>query len=171
MYPPAYYEPPPVEDDDDTSGQGAKLWILRVAKGVVFFLYLVVTAALVLLAVAFVLELFGANPDASFANWVYDHTERVMSPFRGLFEVHTINDESVVDFSLLFAMIIYAMVAIGLHALVSWLADHVVQANKNIAWHQRQEALRRRELEERRLRAAQAQGVAGPPPQARPPTY
>jgi uncharacterized protein YggT (Ycf19 family) len=117
----------------------------------VFFLYVVVTAALVLLTIAFVLELFGANPDADFADWVYEHAGRVMEPFRGLFEQHTIDGQSVVDFSLLFAMILYAILAIGLHALVSWLANHVIMANKNIAWHRRQQAPAGREREERRL--------------------
>jgi uncharacterized protein YggT (Ycf19 family) len=177
---PGYYpEPyPPDEDDDkEPSGQAAKLWILRLSKGVVFFVYLVVAGAVALLTIAFLLQLFGANPDTGFTQWIYEHTARVMAPFRGLFEPHQVNDKSVLDFSILFAMILYAMVAIALHALATWLAEKVVVANKNIAWHERQEALRRRDLENRRLRAeAEARAAHQAPrppasPQARPPGY
>lgn len=177
---PGYYaEPYPPEDDDSgTTGQDAKLWVLRLSKGVVFFVYLVVAAVVALLTIAFVLELFGANPDTGFAEWVYDHTTRVMEPFRGLFDNHQISEKSVLDFSILFAIIIYAVLAIALHALASWLANRVVVANKRIAWHQRQQELRRRDLESRRLRAeaeARAAQAASrptpPPPSRRPPAY
>jgi uncharacterized protein YggT (Ycf19 family) len=181
---PGYYpEPYPPEDDDEgTTGQDAKLWVLRLSKGVVFFVYLVVAAVVALLTIAFLLELFGANPDTGFAQWIYDHTTRVMAPFRGLFDNHQISEKSVLDFSILFAIIIYAMLAIGLHALASWLANRVVVANKSIAWHQRQQELRRRDLETRRLRAeAEARAAAQqaprptppptPPPSRRPPAY
>jgi hypothetical protein len=39
---------------------------------------------------------------------VYRNVERIMEPFRGMFPTHALNDRSVVDFSLLFAMIVYA---------------------------------------------------------------
>jgi uncharacterized protein YggT (Ycf19 family) len=112
--------------DDDTH-----LWILRLAKGVVVFVYAVVTLCLVLLALGFVLRLFGASTSADFTEWVYRSVDRIMEPFRGMFPSRELGEGSIVDFSLLFAMIVYSIVAIALHALVSWLADRVVRVRRD----------------------------------------
>ena len=106
------------------------LWVLRLARGIVFFIYAVVVACLALLTTGFILRLFGASTDASFTEWVYRNVDRVMEPFRGMFPTPAVTDRSVVDFSLLFAMVVYAVGAIGLHALVSWLADRVVAVSR-----------------------------------------
>jgi uncharacterized protein YggT (Ycf19 family) len=112
--------------DDDTH-----LWVLRLAKGVVAFVYAVVTLCLVLLALGFVMRLFGASTSADFTEWVYRSVDRIMEPFRGMFPSRELSEGSIVDFSLLFAMIVYSIVAIALHALVSWLADRVAGVRRD----------------------------------------
>jgi uncharacterized protein YggT (Ycf19 family) len=112
--------------DNDTH-----LWILRLAKGIVAFVYAVVTLCLVLLALGFVLQLFGASTTADFTEWVYRSVDRIMEPFRGMFPSRELSEGSIVDFSLLFAMIVYSIVAIALHALVSWLADRVAGVRRD----------------------------------------
>jgi hypothetical protein len=105
---------------DDT-----RLWILRVAKGVVLFIYAVVIVNLAVLSMGFVLRLLGASTDAAFTRWVYRNVERIMEPFRGIFPSHPVTDRSVIDFSLLFAMIVYCCLGIALHAAVVWLASKI----------------------------------------------
>lgn len=100
----------------------AKLTVVRVARALVVFIYAVVLIDLVLMTVAFFLRLFGASTDAEFTQWVYRSVERVMDPFRGIFPPRELSDQSILDVSLLFAMIIYSIVALALHALVEWLA-------------------------------------------------
>jgi uncharacterized protein YggT (Ycf19 family) len=112
--------------DNDTH-----LWFLRLAKGIVAFVYAVVTLCLVLLALGFVLQLFGASTSADFTEWVYRSVDRIMEPFRGMFPSRELSEGSIVDFSLLFAMIVYSIVAIALHALVSWLADRVAGVRRD----------------------------------------
>lgn len=112
--------------DDDTH-----LWVLRLAKGVVAFVYAVVTLCLVLLALGFVMRLFGASTSADFTEWVYRSVDRIMEPFRGMFPSRELSEGSIVDFSLLFAMIVYSIVAIALHALVSWLAGRVAGVRRD----------------------------------------
>jgi uncharacterized protein YggT (Ycf19 family) len=75
----------------------------------------------VLLFLSFILELFGANPTAGFVDWVYRSTQRAMAPFRGIFEPITLSDKSVLDVSVLFAMIVYGFVGLGLHLAIEWL--------------------------------------------------
>ena len=44
-----------------------------------------------------------------------------MAPFRGIFEPVRIDGDSVLDPSVLFAMIVYGLVGLLLHALIDWL--------------------------------------------------
>jgi uncharacterized protein YggT (Ycf19 family) len=105
-------------------------WVLRTTRVIVLFVYAVVTACLLVLVLGFVLQLFGASTDAEFTRWVYRNVDRIMEPFRGMFPSPTINDRSVVDFSLLFAMILYAIAALALHALVTWLAGLIARTSQ-----------------------------------------
>jgi uncharacterized protein YggT (Ycf19 family) len=98
------------------------LWIGRV---VVLVVYLVVLAYAVILGIAFVLRLLGANPDADFAEWIYRAAGRIMEPFRGIFPTQQINDTSVFDASLLFALIVYLVVGVVLHGIVDWFARRI----------------------------------------------
>jgi uncharacterized protein YggT (Ycf19 family) len=119
---PAGHPGPPADRATDTG----IVWVLRLARAIVLFVYIVVAACVVILALGFVLRLFGASTDADFTDWVYRNVDRIMEPFRGMFPSKPLNDRSVIDFSLLFAVIIYGIAAVALHALVSWLTGHIV---------------------------------------------
>ena len=69
---------------------------------------------------AFFLRLFGANPSADFAEWVYTAAARIMEPFRGIFPTTQITERVVFDPSLLFAIIVYSILALALHSLIAW---------------------------------------------------
>jgi uncharacterized protein YggT (Ycf19 family) len=99
---------------------------LRAGRALVYLVYFFVTVALIVLTFGFFLLLFGANPDAEFAEWVYRSLDRVMAPFRGLFESIPLNGQSVLDVSVLFAMIVYGIVALALGALIEWLSQRLV---------------------------------------------
>jgi uncharacterized protein YggT (Ycf19 family) len=100
-----------------------KTTAIKVGRFLLWLVYLWVTITLVLLLLAFILQLFGANPTAGFVDWVYRSTQRAMAPFRGIFESVTLSDQSVLDISVLFAMIVYGFVALGLHFAINWLTD------------------------------------------------
>ena len=105
------------------SSRGHIVWA---GRALVYLVYFFVTVALIVLTFGFFLLLFGANPDAAFAEWVYRSLDRVMAPFRGLFESIQLNGKSVLDVSVLFAMIVYGIVAMALHALIEWLTARIV---------------------------------------------
>lgn len=104
----------------------SRYWLLRAAKAVVVLIYAVVLIDLVMLTLGFFLRLFGASTDAEFTRWVYRGVDRIMEPFRGMFPSHQVSGQSVLDVSLLFAIIVYAVAAIAFHALVVWLTAKVV---------------------------------------------
>ena len=109
------------------------LLLARIARALTYLVYAFVIVALVLLMLGFFLLLFGANPDASFAEWVHRGLRRVMAPFRGLFEEVPLDGRSVLDISILFAMLVYSIVALALHALIDWLTDRIVDISRRRA--------------------------------------
>ncbi len=75
------------------------------------WIYLMFGMIEVLLALRFVLRLFGANPAAPFGAFVYGVTAPFLAPFVGLFDIPQFNG-SVVE--------IHSLVAIAVYALISW---------------------------------------------------
>jgi uncharacterized protein YggT (Ycf19 family) len=112
------------------------------ARALTYLVYAFVVIALVILLLGFFLLLFGANPDAPFAAWVYRGLDRVMAPFRGIFETIPLNGDSVLDVSVLFAMIVYGIAGLFLHQLIDWLSDKLVgaQARRAVALAERRAA-------------------------------
>jgi uncharacterized protein YggT (Ycf19 family) len=102
--------------------------IVRIARALTWLIYAFVIVVLIILTLGFFLLLFGANPQADFAEWVYRSLNRVMAPFRGIFEPVPLDGHSVLDTSVLFAMIIYSIAAMLLHALITWLTDRLYYA-------------------------------------------
>ncbi len=100
------------------------------ARVVALVVYAYVVVVEVILSLGFFLLLFGANPGSSFVEWIYRNLDRAMQPFRGIFEPVEIgiagNDiPAIVETSVLFAMVIYAVLAIVLGELLYWLAQRI----------------------------------------------
>jgi uncharacterized protein YggT (Ycf19 family) len=112
---------------------GTKMGIEKVARVLVYLVYFWVVLSIVILVMGFFLLLFGANPDASFAEWTYRALDRVMKPFRGLFESIDLSGNSVLDTSVLFAMIVYGMLALALRALIDWLTYRILLVQREAA--------------------------------------
>jgi hypothetical protein len=74
------------------------------------------------LALRFLLKLFGANPLAGFVDWVYAMSGVLLEPFRGIFGVKVLDNRYVLEFSTLFAMLMYAILALLLIALINLIA-------------------------------------------------
>jgi uncharacterized protein YggT (Ycf19 family) len=105
--------------------QESKSWVLTIGKVITGIVYAITVVYLVILTLAFFLRLFGANPAANFANWVYTAAARIMEPFRGIFPDTPIGDRAVFDASLLFAIIVYSILALALHALIGWFTSRL----------------------------------------------
>ncbi|MGB8644826.1 MAG: YggT family protein [Anaerolineae bacterium] len=63
-----------------------------------------------LIAIRFILRLFGANPDAGFAQFIYGLTAPLVAPFAGLFGTPLFGG-SAFEFTSLVAMLIYVLLA------------------------------------------------------------
>ena len=110
----------------------SKLKGLRFAKVIVWLVYAYFLAATIVLLFAFFLLLFNASTSAEFTQWVYRSANRVLEPFRGIFPTVTNENGSVIDFAVLFAIIMYGILALVVHAAVTWLDGKII-ANQNAA--------------------------------------
>lgn len=77
------------------------------------------------LALRFILKIFGANPDNGFVSWLYEMSGVLLDPFRGIFPTTVYKNTFVFEFSTLFAMVIYAVVAILVFALLDLVTGSV----------------------------------------------
>jgi uncharacterized protein YggT (Ycf19 family) len=75
---------------------------------------------ILLLGLRVLFRLFDANVGAGFVQWVYDTSDVIMAPFRGIFPPATIEPGNVLDFSALFAILVYAILG---YLLTSFLAS------------------------------------------------
>ena len=102
-----------------------KRLILWVGRLITLFIYAVFLAYAVIVGIAFVLQLLGANPEADFAEWIYRAAANITEPFRGIFPSTEVTDRSTFNASLLFALIVYLVVAVILHGIVDWMARRI----------------------------------------------
>ncbi len=126
--------PPPEQDRHEYAVKRGSIWV---ARAVSYFVYVYLLIVEAILLMGFLLLLFGANPSSGFVEWAYRNLERAMRPFRGIFapvEIGTAgNDvEAIFDTSIVFAMIMYAIIPFTATEEVStaiWLnVMHIVAA-------------------------------------------
>ncbi len=73
------------------------------------------------LGLRFTLRLFGANPATPFVRFIYDASEPLLQPFRGIFQAAVVGPGYVLEFSTLFAIIVYSLLAYMAIRFVIWL--------------------------------------------------
>jgi uncharacterized protein YggT (Ycf19 family) len=142
------------------------LVLLKVARVVVWAVYAFALVTGALLTTAFLLHLAGANPEASFAEWVYRSTERAMRPFRGIFPTQDVGGASVLDFSYLVAAIVYFVIALLVDGLHRWLTGKLRRQQREAgraraqADMAAQRAVERQQADERSAQQAAAREYA-----------
>lgn len=156
-YPTTVSEPDPAaaEEPNEHPVQRGVLWL---ARALTYFVYAYLLIVEIILVMGFFLKLFGANPSSGFVEWAYRNLDRAMEPFRGIFapiELGTAgnNVEATLETSIIFAMLIYGIVAIAASALISWLTGRIHRLD--------QESIRERarQQHERELQAMRDQAV------------
>ena len=106
----------------------------RISRALVLFVYAFAIVCIVILAMAFFLQLFNANTTAPFVDWVYRAARRIMQPFRGIFPSVEGEQGSVFDVSMLFAMFMYGLLALGMHGLIAWIDRKIAAARNESMW-------------------------------------
>ncbi len=130
-----------------------------VARVVSYLIYFYLIVVEIILLIGFFLLLFGANPSAGFTQWAYRNLDRVMAPFRGIFtpiQIGTTSDDvaAVFDTSVLFAMIVYGILAMLLGALTRWVSQRLRYLDAAEAEAERRERQERMAADEQASRVA-----------------
>jgi uncharacterized protein YggT (Ycf19 family) len=87
----------------------------RRAMEVIYLIFGIIDA---ILLIRLVLKLLGANAHAGFAQFIYGLTDFFLAPFKGLLPT-IVSGQSVLELSLIFAILIYSLIAVGLVRLVA----------------------------------------------------
>lgn len=74
-----------------------------------------------ILSLRFILKLFGASETNGFVGWIYEMSAVLLEPFRGIFPTRVFENRFVLEFSTLFAMVIYALLALVIAAGIAAL--------------------------------------------------
>jgi uncharacterized protein YggT (Ycf19 family) len=73
------------------------------------------------LSLRFFFRLVGANPASSFVRFLYDATDGLMAPFSGIFAPVPVVQGGFIDWSVLVAMLIYALVGYVINEILAAL--------------------------------------------------
>lgn len=125
------------------SDSNAKTTTIWLGRAIAYVVYAFILVSQIILVQGFLLLLLGANPGNDYVDWAYRSLDRVMEPFRGIFTPIEFEGNSVLDTSILFAMVIYGIALLLMRALLDWLT------------HKLHDAERERELQ-RAIAAAEA---------------
>ncbi|MRH42127.1 hypothetical protein GH741_05485 [Aquibacillus halophilus] len=85
---------------------------------IIHLINIVIGIAQLILGLRIVLRLFGANETAPFVRWIYETSAPLLYPFEGIFPTANLDGTFVIEFSALFATIIYTIVGYALTRLV-----------------------------------------------------
>ncbi|MFP4514485.1 MAG: YggT family protein [Parcubacteria group bacterium] len=96
------------------------MWYKKILENTVNIVFSLVE---VFLLMRFVLKLFGANTSAPFVSWIYETSDPLLYPFRGMFSAPVLEDGLIIEFSTLFAVIVYAIVAWILIEIINYLSN------------------------------------------------
>ncbi len=108
----------------------------RRAMEIIYLVFGVINAVLL---IRLVLKLLGANAHAGFAQFTYGLTDFFLAPFKGLLPT-IVSGQSVLELSLIFAILIYSLISLGLVRLVAISLSRSVMVSQ----HSRSEGLKPR---------------------------
>lgn len=83
------------------------------------------------LAFRFILLLMGANPGSVFVSFVYTLTTPLMIPFRAVFGTAAVAEGGTVDWSILVAMLVYAILGYIINELITLLLARQTTVREN----------------------------------------
>lgn len=103
---------------------------MRLREVAVNLLNVFVVAVEGFLGLRFILKLFGANAENGFVDWIYEMSAVLLEPFRGIFPTQVFENQYVLEFSTLFAMLMYALLALLVVAVIDAVAPATTATKK-----------------------------------------
>lgn len=98
---------------------------LSISKIITYTMYIWVIFGIIMLGLRVFLLAFSANPETTFANFVYNTSDTFLQPFRGIFPSKSVGTTGYLDVAAMFAMIIYGLIGWGFSALISYIQSKI----------------------------------------------
>jgi glucan phosphoethanolaminetransferase (alkaline phosphatase superfamily) len=102
----------------EQNNQNQKISISQKARKIIYYIFGILE---VLFAFRLVFKILGANPQSGFVAFIYSITKLFLTPFAGIFRMavsNGIETQSVLEPTLIIAMIVYAALCWGIVQLV-----------------------------------------------------
>lgn len=77
-----------------------------------------------LLTLRILLRFFGANAETPFVKWIYDTSEPLIAPFRGMFPSPVLGEGFIIEINTLIALLFYALIGYLVGELIAMLQYH-----------------------------------------------
>ncbi len=103
---------------------------LKVLKGIVWFVYVLTGAAVIVLAFAFGLLMFNANTASSFVAFIYDWAAFFAQPFAGMIAPTPLPNGGMISWSALFAMAAYGVLGWIFGAIMNSISARIYRDTK-----------------------------------------
>lgn len=139
-----------------------KLTFLKISRILVYLVYAYALIATIFLVLGFFLLLLGASTNSSFVQFVYRIGAHFLEPFRGIFPTHQLSDSSYFSSAGLFAIIMYGIAAMAVHAFINYLTMKMTLHAAELAEYQARKAA----AERQRLQAQRPASTAQHPPKS-----
>lgn len=98
---------------------------------VIYAINIVLFIIEVFLGARLILKVLGANTEAPFVSWLYATTEPLLAPFAGMFPSPVLEEGIVIEFSTLFAMVVYALAGYLLVQLIHLIGGAAPRRRRN----------------------------------------
>jgi hypothetical protein len=109
-----------------------KLIFIKISRGLSYFVYGYSLVASAFLGLTFFLLLFSANASTPFVEFVYKTSAAFLGPFRGIFPVRPISETGYFSPSIIFAIIMYMILALCMNALINYVTLKMVKHQKEL---------------------------------------
>jgi uncharacterized protein YggT (Ycf19 family) len=110
----------------------SKLVFIKISRGLSYFVYGYSLVASAFLGISFFLLLFSANATTPFVKFMYQTSSAFLGPFRGIFPVRSINETGYFSPSIIFAIIMYMILAVCMNALINYVTLKMVKHQKEL---------------------------------------
>jgi hypothetical protein len=109
-----------------------KLVFIKISRAISYLVYGYSLVASVFLGITFFLLLFSANATTPFVKFMYQTSAAFLGPFRDIFPVRSINQTGYFSPSILFAIIMYMILALCMNALINYVTLRMVKHQKEL---------------------------------------
>lgn len=111
----------------------AKLVIIKISRGLSYFVYGYALVASAILGIAFFLLLFSANQSSPFVKFIYETGSAFLAPFRGIFPLKPVSETGYFSPSIVFAIIMYIVLALCMNGLIGYVTIKMLKHEEELA--------------------------------------